>query len=149
MASVPLRDDICSLQLRKNSVANAFATTAGSAESLPAYVINGSLRLVRAGCYEYGNDPKRKRCVNYVQLSSPETDKRGVQNLSETDIQAEGLDLNGIQVLDMQLSLVGTTQYFCPERHRSLSLKCACWPRVGVRELNALRCKQRRNKASR
>ena len=47
------------------------------------------------------------------------------------------------KVLDMQLS------YFCPERHRSLSLKCACWPRLGVREFNALGCTQRRNKATR
>ena len=109
---------------------------------------DGSLRFVRAGCYEYGNDPKRKGCGDYCpheQLSSPETGKRGVQNLSETDIQAGGLDLNGIQGIGHAVhpSLAPVDHsVLLPGAPPLLSLKCAhdVGREVGVREFNALRC---------
>ena len=77
------------------------------------------------GYYEYGNDPKRKGCGGYrphEQLTSPETGKRSVQNLSETDIQGGGLDLNEIQGTGhaVHLSLAPVDHSVpCLERYRS------------------------------
>ena len=91
MASVPLRRHLELSSSAKTPLQTHLVTTAGSAKSLPAYVINGSLKLVRVRCTNTVTIPSealRQLC----QLSSSETDKRGVQNLSEADIQAEGLD---------------------------------------------------------